>query len=289
MELRQLEYLIAVVEEGGFTRGAARVRVAQPGVSAQIRRLEAELGETLIDRTGRTARPTAAGEAVLPYARAAVAAAAGVRQAVEELRGLLRGRVAVGAVSSIAGIDLAGLLAGFRDDHPQVEISLAEGAPAELLDAVRAGGLDLAILSLAGDAPPGIATRVLMEDAIVVAVPPDDALARRRRVPLASLTDRPLICPPAGSAIRAAVDAGFARAGTRPRVAIEAANLAVLADLAERGLGVALLPASLVEGRAPRLAGRPTTPAVSGRLVLAWRAEGPVGPAARELIRRARA
>src|SRR5215218_4902710 len=100
MELRQLEYLVAVVDHGGFTRAAERLHVAQPGISAQIRRLEAELGQELLDRSGRRVRPTAAGDAVLPYARAALQAVRGVRQAIDEVSGLLRGHVAVGTVTS---------------------------------------------------------------------------------------------------------------------------------------------------------------------------------------------
>ena len=96
MELRQLEYLVAVAEEASFTRAAERVHVAQPGVSAQIRRLERELGHELFDRSGRTVRLTAVGEAVLPHARAALEAVAGARTAVDELSGLLGGRLAIG-------------------------------------------------------------------------------------------------------------------------------------------------------------------------------------------------
>ena len=119
MELRQLEYFVAVAEERNFTRAAAKVHVAQPGVSAQIRRLERELGQELLDRGGRSVRLTEAGAAVLPYARAALAA-------VDELAGLLRGHIAIGTVTS-HNVDLPGLLAEFHDDHPAVEITLAEG------------------------------------------------------------------------------------------------------------------------------------------------------------------
>src|SRR3954454_16527524 len=98
MELRQLEYFVAVVEEGSFTRAASRVLVAQSGVSAQVRRLERELGVELLDRGPRAVTPTAAGQAVLTYARSALAAVNGVREAVDELRGLTRGHVRVGMI-----------------------------------------------------------------------------------------------------------------------------------------------------------------------------------------------
>ena len=116
MELRQLEYFVAVTEEAGFTRAAARLHVAQPGVSAQIRQLERELGQPLFDRSGRTVRLTEAGEAVLPYARAALAAVDGARRAVDELTGLLRGHVTIGTIDWIQSLDLPGLLAGFHHE-----------------------------------------------------------------------------------------------------------------------------------------------------------------------------
>jgi len=116
MELRQLAYFVAVADEGNFTRAAATVHVAQPGVSAQIRHLERELGQDLLDRSGRNVSVTEAGAAVLPYARAALAAVAGARQAVDELTGLLRGHVTIGTLTSISSdqVDLPGLLAGSR-------------------------------------------------------------------------------------------------------------------------------------------------------------------------------
>jgi DNA-binding transcriptional LysR family regulator len=102
MELRQLEYFVAVVDEANFTRAAVKVHVAQPGVSAQIRRLERELGQDLLDRSGRTVRVTQAGGVVLPYARAALAAVANARLAVDELTGLMRGRLTIGTVTSMS-------------------------------------------------------------------------------------------------------------------------------------------------------------------------------------------
>ena len=99
MELRQLEYLVAVAEEANFTRAAERVRISQSGVSAQIRQLEHELGVELIDRSTRRASLTSAGEAVLEHARAALAAAGAARQAADDVTWLLRGRLAVGMVT----------------------------------------------------------------------------------------------------------------------------------------------------------------------------------------------
>src|SRR5215468_2316603 len=100
MELRQLRYLIAVAEEASFTRGAARVHVAQPAVSQQIAQLERELGDKLFDRSDRQVHLTPAGEAFLPYARAALDAALDGRDAIVSMRGVLTGQLAVGTIQS---------------------------------------------------------------------------------------------------------------------------------------------------------------------------------------------
>lgn len=289
MELRQLAYLVAVAEEGGFTRAAEKLHVAQPGISAQIRQLERELGQPLFDRAGRTVRLTAAGAAVLPHARAALAAVTGARLAVEELTGLLRGHVAVGTVTSLgADTDLPGLLAGFHDAHPGVEITLAEDTSDQLLAGLLDGRYDLALAGLAGSAPAGIDTLTFVDAELVAAVAPGDPLARRKSVPLTELDGLPLILLPHGTGLRAAVEDGCAAAGFRPRVAFEAGNPEVLAALAERGLGVALLPAALAASR-PALRAIPLTrPALRSRLVLAWPTHRTAAPAARALLRHAR-
>lgn len=289
MELRQLEYLVAVADEGGFTRAATALHVAQPGVSAQIKQLERELGQPLFDRSGRTVRLTEAGEAVLPYARAALEAVAGTRLAVQELTGLLRGRVAIGTVTSLGtDTDLPGLLAGFRAAHPGVDITLSEDTSDRLLRGLLDGRCDLAFAGLAGDPPAGVGTQTVIDTELVAAVAPGDALAGRSSLRLRTLEGRPLIVLPHGTGMRAAIDAGCAAAGFRPRVAFEAGNPEVLARLAEQGLGVAVLPAALAASRPGLHALALTRPALRSRLVLAWR-EAPASPAARALIRHARA
>lgn len=287
MELRQLEYLVAVADEGGFTRAAARLHVAQPGVSAQIKQLERELGQPLFDRTSRSVRLSEAGRAVLPYARAALDAVAGVRLTAQELSGLLRGRVAIGTVTSLGSdTDVPGLLAGFHDAHPDIDITLAEDTSDHLLAGLIEGRYDVAFAGLAGDAPDGVDTQTLVEDALVAAVAPGDPLAAKRSVPLRALDGRPLIVLPQGTGMRAAVDAGCAAAGFRPRVAFEAGNPEVLASLAERGLGVAILPAALAASRELHSITL-TRPALRSRLALAWRTTSG-SPAARAFAIHAR-
>jgi DNA-binding transcriptional LysR family regulator len=287
MELHQLEYFVAVAEEGGFTRAAARLRIAQPGISAQVRKLERELGQPLLDRTARTVRLTAAGRAVLPYARAALSAVDGARQAVDELTGLRRGRVAIGTVTSHP-VDLAAILADFNARHPAVEITLVEDAAERLTDAVREGRLDAAIVAFA-EVPAGLSAHVVADEEIDAAVWTGHELATRDTIPLAELRDRPLICLPRGGGIRAILDAACAEAGFTPRVAFEAGSPAVLEQLAAHRLGVAVLPSSIARHRAHLHALRIVRPELRGRLGLAWRSSGPTSPAASAWLEHARA
>ncbi|MFD9908720.1 LysR family transcriptional regulator [Streptomyces sp. NPDC059063] len=303
MELRQLRYFVAVVEEANFTRAAARLHVAQPGVSAQVRQLERELGQRLLDRSGRGVTVTEAGAAVLPYARAVLAAVEGMRQTADEFSGLLRGRVTLGIVSGVAthAFDVAALLAGFHDDHPQVEIALTEDTSDRMLAALRTGALDIALVGLTEETPPqGITWDVVVDEPLAAVVAEHDPLVARAEdlaartgapgIPLTALADRPLISLPRGTGLRAVLERSCARAGFTPRVAFEAASLGLLAQLAARGLGVAVVPAPEAEGTEPGLRALPfADPGPRGRIGLARRADGPEGPAARAFLARVRA
>ncbi|MGI5324058.1 LysR family transcriptional regulator [Actinomadura nitritigenes] len=290
MELRQLEYFVAVTEEASFTKAAARLHVAQPGVSAQIRQLERELGQPLLDRSGRTVRLTEVGAAVLPYARAALAAVEGAKLSVDELTGLLRGHVTIGTIDWITSLDLPGLLAGFHRDHPGVEITVVQDESASLAEALLAGRTDLAFLSLGAEPPPGIAVQPVIEQDLFASMSRDHPLAGRSSITLRTLAEQDLVSLPKGTGLRAVLDEACAAAGLRPRIAFEAGEPPVLAQLAAHGLGVAVLPESATVIRADELASMPIVrPRLRGRIALAWRAEGPRGPAARALIARARA
>jgi len=283
MELHQLTYLVAVADEGSFTRAAEKLLVSQPGVSAQVRRLERELGEELLDRSARVVRPTAVGAAVLPYARAALAAVDGARTAVSELTGLLRGRAALGTVTS-PNIDLAGLLADFHELHPMVEISLSSADTDQLAAELMSGQLDAGILSIGAAVPDGLNVQVILDQPIVAAVGHQHELADRGGLALAELAGQPLVALPRGSGLRARLDEAFAAAGASPHVAFEASSPEVVADLAARGLGVAFLPGPFAEFRKDRLAVlQIDPPGMRGRLVLSWRASGPSSPAGRAL------
>ena len=287
MELRQLEYLVAVAEEQSFTRAAERVHISQSGISAQIRELERDLGLVLIDRSSRRARVTSAGAAVLEHARAALGSAQAVRRVADELRGVVRGRLAVGMVSGCTVTPLFDALAAFHRAHPGVELSLVEEASDRLLEGVRLGELDAALVASAGP-PVGLESLIVVSEGLVAGVPATHPLADRGHAALPEVTAHPLVCLPPGTGIRACLDEACATAGTRPRVVLEASAPTAVVDLAARGLGVAILSESLVEGAGRRLRGvRLDGVDVAAVLAFVWRPT--TTPALGELVRHARA
>jgi DNA-binding transcriptional LysR family regulator len=310
MELHQLEYFVAVAEEASFTRAASRVHVAQPGVSAQVRRLESELGQRLLDRSGRSVRLTEVGTAVLPFARAALDAVANARLAVDELAGLIRGQVTVGMVSGCALPILAELLASFHQVYPGVSIALTEQNSDRLIELLKAGPLDLALIGAAGDATADVETAVIVEEELVVLVDASHPLAAGAAmstsgsaasgaVTLKALRDVPLISLPRGTGVRMALDAACAEAGFTPTIIFEASALPMVAQLATQGLGLAVVPASTANAAnttnaANAAAAEPgprilhiTSPQLRSRLELAWNSAPPANPAARVLVEHA--
>ena len=206
MELRQLEYLVAVVEEGSFTRAAQRERVAQPAVSAQIQRLERQVGQPLLTRSRRDVRLTQAGAAMLPHARAALAAVRAAQQAVDEVASLVRGTVAIGTVT-LHPVDVAGLMAEFHVAHPGVEISLRTDNSDVLLAELADGRLDAAIVSIAVDETPGeVDCAVITDEIIEPAVSTGHPLHARKTVTLQQLCEHPLISLPSGTGLRSRLD-----------------------------------------------------------------------------------
>jgi DNA-binding transcriptional LysR family regulator len=287
MELRQLEYFIAVAEEANFTRAADRVHISQSGVSAQVRQLEHDLGAVLLDRSGRETTLTAAGSAAIGPARAVLAAAGAVRQAVDEVNGLLRGRLVVGMITACTVTPLFEALAGFHRAHPGVEISLLEGNSDVLASQVRAGLAELALIGSAGAPPEDLEAMTIISEPLAAAVPPGHPLAGRDRVTLPELAGYPIVSLPEGTGIRAVFDQSCLAGGIRPDIALQATAPGTVADLAVRGLGVAILSQSMAAGHAGRLhAVAIDGLAMPAVLALVW-APDP-GPALRELLVHAR-
>jgi len=283
MEIRQLEYFVAVAEEANFTRAAERVHISQSGVSAQVKQLEQELGAALIDRSGRRAGLTVAGAAALGPARAALAAVAAVGRAVDEVNGLVRGRLVVGMVTACTVTPLFDALAAFHREHPGVEIALLEDTSDRLVDRVRTGAADLALIGACGTTPPELDALPIVSERLVAAVPPGHPLAERAWTTLAEVARHPVVSMPEGTGVRTVFDSACAAAGLRPDIALQASAPTAVADLAIRGLGVAILSESMAVPHAAHLAAPViadiTTPAL---LALVWPTDP--SPALRRLL-----
>ncbi|MGI5273279.1 LysR family transcriptional regulator [Nonomuraea sp. CA-218870] len=283
MELRQLEYFVAVAEERNFTRAAERVHISQSGVSAQIRQLERELGADLFDRQSRTVTLTVAGKAALEHARATLAAAAAVKRAAGEVTGLIRGSLTVGMVVGCTVTPLFDALAAFHQAHPNVEISLLEDNSDQLTQNVRAGTLDLALVGTATSEHDGLDTMTIVSERLVAAVPPGHPLADQERVTLEALAEHPIVCMPPGTGLRQVFDRACAARNRHPVIAFQAGAGDAIADLAARGLGVGILSESMAAHHRDRLTARVIDDAEHpAMLALVWK--NTHNPAVREAL-----
>jgi DNA-binding transcriptional LysR family regulator len=244
MELRHLAYFVAVAEERSFTRAAERLHVVQSGVSAAIKALEHELDAPLLERTSKRVALTDAGAALLPRARVALDAARAARDAVDEVRGGLRGSLRIGTLTSIGLVDLPALLGHFHRSHPGVTLHLTVSTRGSsgLVDALTDGSLDLALVSVPGRAPAGVHVRQLLQHPMELVLPAGHRLATIPEVRIADLADEQFVDFPIGYGNRTVVDRAFAVAGVSRQVALEVMDLTTGASFVRHGLGVAILP-----------------------------------------------
>ncbi|MDH6279068.1 LysR family transcriptional regulator [Prescottella agglutinans] len=282
MELRQLEYFVAVAEEANFTRAAARVHISQSGISAQIRQLENELGALLFDRSARVTTLTGAGEAALPHARATLAAARAVRESVDDVNQLIRGRLAVGMVTACTVTPLFDALSACRRAHPGIVVDLVEDNSDRLVDRVRGGTLDIALVGVAEQPPADLASLTIVSERIVAVVPAGHPLTALPATRLSDVCVYPLICMPVGTGIRTVLDRGCAGMAVTPHIAMQASAPDAVADLAARGLGVAILSESMAASYPDLVPVVVEDVDIAAVLALVWR-PGP-SPALRELL-----
>jgi LysR family transcriptional regulator, transcription activator of glutamate synthase operon len=276
MELRQLRYLDAVARRRSFTQAALDLHIAQSALSQQVGRLERELGVELLRRTTRRVEVTEAGELVLARARRALAEADGVRADLDALQGLVRGTLRLGGVPPVGPVHPAALIADFSRAHPGVAITVREDAALRLLGQLREGGLDLVMALVDTDGLDGLEGARLLDEELVLVAHPDHPLAGAERVPVERLAGAALVAYGAGSAL------GDALLALVPggRVVAEANELETVRELTARGLGVTLMPRSVVASHGDRLAIRPLSPRHALPVSLVWRAGERPTPAA---------
>lgn len=261
MQLQQLAYFVAVAERRHFTKAAQGLHVAQPSVSKQIQRLEAELGSPLFHRTKGNVALTAAGDALLPWARRVLGDVEGARNELRELAGLQRGVLSVGATPSLTTILLPPALARFHASYPGVRLALHEAGSQDLVRRLEEGALDLALVILPLDHP-ALETSPLLREELVVVVPEGHRLSGRARIALTDLRDVPLVMFREGYDLRTVTLAACRAAGFEPTVALDGAEMDGVLRFVAGGLGAAVVP-RMVVGREKELRAISIRPALS--------------------------
>jgi LysR family transcriptional activator of glutamate synthase operon len=286
MELRQLRYLVALAEERSFTRAAGTVLVAQPALSQQIAKLEAELGLPLVDRTTRRVVMTEAGDRLVEHARRVLKQVDVARGDLADMAGVRSGRLAIGASQTVGGFDLLSLLAQFHRRHPGVDLSVREGLSMGLVAKLHADEVDLAfITSPSGPGVEGLELRVVSDEELVATLAPGHALAGRRTLRVADLKAQSIVTFRHGATIRRRLEETAARAGFQLRIAFETNQPDRMRALAAAGLAIAVLPRSETERPGPAVAAVPFEEAEFRHTVhLSWRTGRHHSPAARAFI-----
>ncbi|WUJ73750.1 LysR family transcriptional regulator [Kribbella soli] len=253
MDSRQLEYFVAVAEELSFTRAAQRLFTVQSTVSAAVRALETDLKTTLFDRSTRRVALSAAGQALLPEAKAALEALDRARAAVEEASTGLRGNVRIGTLARLNLVNMAELLGAFHRKYPLVEVQVATSPTGStgLADDVRHGRLDVALLGLPKPEMGGLDVRDIATVPFVALLPASHPLAGRTRhtkpygtpgVRLEELAGERFVDMPPGFGNRKMVDRAFDTIGMPRRIQVEVPELTTIPDYVRVGLGVAVVP-----------------------------------------------
>lgn len=275
MELRQLRYFVAVSEELSFTRAAARLRVAQPALSVQIRQLETELGVELFDRSRRAISVTEAGELMLGESRRLLALLDNAIELVRRTGSGMTGRIAIGFVPSASNAALPPLLRRFGETHPDVAVYLREMAPQDLIRRLHEGDLDVCFIYMPF-ADASLDQAVIAREAFVVALPANHPLVHKREVDVRELIDEPFVIPAEHGmpGLNAQVLDICHEAGFTPRAVQDGVWLVqTIIGLVAAGVGVALVPSSAQALRPEGVAYRPLREPVVHEVELAaiWR------------------
>lgn len=246
MELHQLRYFCAVADSGSFSRAAEQSHVSQPSLSQQILKLEDELGARLFDRLGRTIRLTGMGAAFLPRARAVLREVEAARSDVVERREAVGGPVTVGVIPTVAPYLLPGMLASFSRNCPDVRLTVIEEITSVLMDRLRSGRVDVAVLALPVRGHEFEAFPLLTER-LLAAVSKRHALASREALSLKELRKEPFLLLSDGHCFRDNALAACDRARLAPRVVFESGQFSSLLGMVGAGMGVSIVPEMAVD------------------------------------------
>jgi LysR family transcriptional regulator, hydrogen peroxide-inducible genes activator len=250
MELGQLRYFCAVVDAGGFSRAAQRIHVSQPSLSQGIRKLEDELGARLFDRLGRTVRLTVLGRAFLPRARGVLREIESARGDVQERKASVSGAICVGVIPTIAPYFLPPSLAAFSRKHPQARVTVVEEITPLLVERLRAGAMDVAIVAL----PLPIRSHEfeivpLRKERLYAVLPERHALGRRTKMSMEDLRDEPFLLLRDGHCFRETAIAACKRAHLNPQIIFESGQFSSILSMVSAGFGVSIIPEMALEKR----------------------------------------
>ncbi|MFO1323617.1 MAG: LysR substrate-binding domain-containing protein [Burkholderiales bacterium] len=237
--LRQLQVFESAARHLSFSRAADELHLTQPGVSMQVRDLEAAAGLPLFERIGRRIAITEAGSALLRHTREVVRALADAEDALDALKGLRAGRINLG-VTSTAKYFAPQLLARFRDRHPSLAFRLAVSNREAVIESLAENAVDLAIMGRPPEAPATVAAAFAPHPLVVIASPAHP-LARRRRIPVTALAEESFLVREPGSGTRSAMQGFFADHGVAIRVGMEMASNETIKQAVMAGMGVAFL------------------------------------------------
>lgn len=246
MEIHQLRYAVEVHARGSFTAAAEALRVSQPGVSAQVAKLERELDVRLFERGPRAATPTPDGATLLPLMATALDDVARIEQTADELRGLVRGSLRIGTVIGCAIPGYLRAFADFRAAHPAVAVTVGEADSTDLIDQLASGEIDIALLAHAASLPEQFDATTFVDEPIAAGVPMGHPWARRPSVSVADLADQSVLTLAEGTGIRAALRRTGDLGGVVVEPAVEAHSPDTVLALAARGAGIAVLSASML-------------------------------------------
>ncbi len=276
--LRQLEYVVALADTGLFVEAARQCAVSQPALSKQIQEVEALLGVALFERARPRALPTRAGAIVIARARRVLAEARELVEAAGAVGGLRRGTVRLGVIPTIAPYALPGLLVQLRRRFPDVAFVIQELQTHVLVEELRGGSIDVALLARPFDAAGLVGPDLVVEPFVLVA-PAGHPLAVDAPVDGEEIAGASLILMADGHCLRGQAIEVCAAAGAPPSTSVTAASVATLVQMVESGLGATLLPASALaaEVRPGRgMLARSFRAGPPGRTVtLQWRASSP--------------
>lgn len=248
MEIHQLRYFCAVAETGSFTRAAEREQVAQPSLSQQVIKLEEELGIRLFDRLGRTVRLTDIGQIFLPRARAILNELKAAKEEVTDKQFSAAGPVAVGVIPTIAPYFLPPRIGSFCRKYPQASITVFEDITARLMDRLRAGLIDLAVMALPTRGH-DFECYPLRTERLFAIFPKDHKLAKQQSVTLRDLRNEAFLLLRDDHCFRETAIEVCKRARILPRVIFESGQFSSIVAMVGAGLGISIIPEMALERR----------------------------------------